>query len=62
MGSGQGLHDRLGLTKAKEFALTGKPLSGRAAADCGLINSAVPFADYSQAPPDQRPDPKNVIR
>jgi len=134
---------RLGLTKAKEFALTGKPLSGRAAADCGLVNSAVPFAeleatvqrtarqlasiplsqlsamklivnqayenmglaatqtlgpildglmrntpdarrfielardrgvraaigerdgpfaDYSQAPPDQQPDPKNVIR
>ena len=25
---------RLGLTKAKEFALTGKPLSGRQAADC----------------------------
>ena len=36
---------RLGLTKAKEFALTGKPLSGRQAADCGLINSAVPFAE-----------------
>jgi enoyl-CoA hydratase len=36
---------RLGLTKAKEFALTGKPLSGRAAADCGLVNLAVPFAE-----------------
>jgi enoyl-CoA hydratase len=36
---------RLGLTRAKEFALTGKPLSGRQAADCGLINSAVPFAE-----------------
>jgi enoyl-CoA hydratase len=36
---------RLGLTRAKEFALTGKPLSGREAADCGLINRAVPFAD-----------------
>ena len=34
---------RLGLTKAKEFALTGKPLSGREAADAGLINEAVPF-------------------
>ena len=34
---------RLGLTKAKEYALTGKPLSGREAADIGLINSAVPF-------------------
>jgi enoyl-CoA hydratase len=36
---------RLGLTKAKEYALTGKPLSGREAADCGLINQAVPFAE-----------------
>jgi enoyl-CoA hydratase len=35
---------RLGLTKAKEYALTGKPLSGREAADIGLINEAVPFA------------------
>jgi enoyl-CoA hydratase len=35
---------RLGLTKAKEYALTGKPLSGRRAADIGLINAAVPFA------------------
>ncbi len=35
---------RLGLTKAKEYALTGKPLSGREAADIGLINRAVPFA------------------
>jgi enoyl-CoA hydratase len=35
---------RLGLTKAKEYALTGKPLSGREAADVGLINRAVPFA------------------
>lgn len=36
---------RLGLTKAKEFALTGRALSGREAADIGLINSAVPFAE-----------------
>jgi enoyl-CoA hydratase len=36
---------RLGLTRAKEYALTGRPLSGRQAAECGLINSAVPFAD-----------------
>jgi enoyl-CoA hydratase len=36
---------RLGLTRAKEHALTGKPLSGREAADCGLINKAVPFAE-----------------
>ena len=34
---------RLGLTKAKEYALTGKPLSGAEAADVGLINKAVPF-------------------
>jgi enoyl-CoA hydratase len=36
---------RLGLTKAKELALTGRPLSGRQAADCELINRAVPFAE-----------------
>jgi enoyl-CoA hydratase len=36
---------RLGLTRAKEFALTGRPLSGREAADAGLINTAVPFAE-----------------
>jgi enoyl-CoA hydratase len=35
---------RLGLAKAKEHALTGRPLTGVAAADCGLINEAVPFA------------------
>ena len=34
---------RLGLTKAKEHALTGRPLSGRQAADIELINAAVPF-------------------
>jgi enoyl-CoA hydratase len=34
---------RLGLTRAKEYALTGKPLSGREAAEVGLINRAVPF-------------------
>ncbi len=34
---------RLGLTRAKEYALTGKPLSGSEAADIGLINKAVPF-------------------
>jgi enoyl-CoA hydratase len=34
---------RLGLTKAKEHALTGKPLSGRQAANIELINAAVPF-------------------
>ena len=36
---------RLGLTKAKEYALTGKPLSGREAADVELINEAVPFEE-----------------
>ena len=36
---------RLGLTRAKEYALTGRPLSGREAADVGLINEAVPFAE-----------------
>jgi enoyl-CoA hydratase len=35
---------RLGLTRAKEYALTGKPLSGTEAANVGLINEAVPFA------------------
>jgi enoyl-CoA hydratase len=35
---------RLGLTRAKEYALTGKPLSGVEAADIGLINASVPFA------------------
>ena len=36
---------RLGLAKAKEHALTGKPLTGSEAADVGLINRAVPFAE-----------------
>ena len=39
---------RLGLTRAKEYALTGKPLSGREAADVGLINEAVPFEDLEE--------------
>jgi enoyl-CoA hydratase len=34
---------RLGLTRAKEHALTGRPLSGSEAAAVGLINKAVPF-------------------
>jgi len=34
---------RLGLTKAKEYALTGRPLSGTEAVEAGLINAAVPF-------------------
>jgi enoyl-CoA hydratase len=36
---------RLGLTKAKEHALTGRPLTGREAADVELINRAVPFSE-----------------
>ena len=39
---------RLGLTRAKEYALTGKPLSGIEAADVGLINAAVPFAELER--------------
>jgi enoyl-CoA hydratase len=34
---------RLGLTRAKELALTGRPLTGGQAAAAGLINAAVPF-------------------
>jgi enoyl-CoA hydratase len=36
---------RLGLTRAKELALTGRPLSGKEAAEIGLINQAVPFQE-----------------
>jgi enoyl-CoA hydratase len=36
---------RLGLARAKWHALTGRPLSGREAADIELINQAVPFAE-----------------
>ncbi len=39
---------RLGLTKAKEYALTGKPLSGKQAAEIGLINASVPFAKLEE--------------
>ncbi|HEV2973929.1 MAG TPA: crotonase/enoyl-CoA hydratase family protein [Solirubrobacteraceae bacterium] len=39
---------RLGLTRAKEYALTGRPLSGIEAVDAGLINAAVPFARLEQ--------------
>jgi enoyl-CoA hydratase len=44
---------RLGLTKAKEHALTGKPLSGREAADVELINAAVPFEELESAVAEQ---------
>jgi enoyl-CoA hydratase/carnithine racemase len=38
---------RLGLAKAKEHALTGRPLSGIEAAEAELINAAVPFERLS---------------
>ena len=44
---------RLGLTKAKEHALTGRPLSGREAAEVELINAAVPFERLEAAVADQ---------
>jgi len=44
---------RLGLTKAKEHALTGKPLSGSEAARIELINRAVPFAELEQTVTEQ---------
>jgi enoyl-CoA hydratase len=39
---------RLGLTRAKEYALTGRPISGADAARIGLINAAVPFERLQQ--------------
>ncbi len=39
---------RLGLAKAKEHALTGRPLSGAEAAEVELINRAVPFERLEQ--------------
>ena len=39
---------RLGLTRAKEYALSGRPLSGPEAVRLGLINAAVPFAALEQ--------------
>jgi enoyl-CoA hydratase len=39
---------RLGLTRTKFHSLTGRPLSGREAADAGLINEAVPFAGLEE--------------
>jgi enoyl-CoA hydratase len=44
---------RLGLTKVKELALTGKPVSGREAAEIGLINRAVPFDELEAAVREQ---------
>src|SRR5689334_1923849 len=40
---------RLGLTRAKEYALTGRPLSGAEAANAGLINRSVPFSELEDA-------------
>lgn len=39
---------RLGLAKAKEYALTGRPLSGVEAAAVGLVNKAVPFENLEE--------------
>jgi enoyl-CoA hydratase len=39
---------RLGLAKAKEHALTGRPLTGRQAAEIELINEAVAFEQLEQ--------------
>jgi enoyl-CoA hydratase len=44
---------RLSLAKAKEHALTGKPLSGRQAAEVELINRAVPFAELEAVVAEQ---------
>jgi enoyl-CoA hydratase len=38
---------RLGLARAKEYALFGKPLSGTEAAEAGLVNKAVPFSELN---------------
>jgi enoyl-CoA hydratase len=40
---------RLGLARAKYHALTGRPLTGRQAAEVELINQAVPFAELEAA-------------
>jgi enoyl-CoA hydratase len=39
---------RLGLARAKYHALTGRPLSGREAAEIELINEAVPFEELER--------------
>ena len=44
---------RLGLTKAKQHALTGRPLTGPEAAAAGLINRAVPFEQLERAVAEQ---------
>jgi enoyl-CoA hydratase len=63
---------RLGLARAKFHALTGRPLSGREAAEVELINEAVPFArleervaelaaDLASIPPSQLAAMKLVV-
>jgi enoyl-CoA hydratase len=63
---------RLGLTRAKEHALSGRPLSGNEAAEVGLINAAVPFSELerevhararqlAQIPPSQLAAMKLVV-
>ena len=47
---------RLGLTRAKEMALTGKPFSGKEAAEVGLINRAVPFERLEETVREQAED------
>ncbi len=44
---------RLGLTKVKELALTGRQLTGPEAVEIGLINRAVPFADLERTVAEQ---------
>jgi len=39
---------RLGLARAKEHALTGRPLTGKQAAEIELINRSVPFAELEE--------------
>jgi enoyl-CoA hydratase len=51
---------RLGLTRAKEYALTGKPLSGVEAAQIGLINAAVPFAQLEATVREQAQQLANI--
>ncbi len=57
---------RLGLAKAKEHALTGRPLSGRQAAEVELINAAVPFdeleAEVARRARGARADPRVAAR
>jgi enoyl-CoA hydratase len=44
---------RLGLAKAKEYALTGRSLSGTEAAELELVNRAVPFEDLERVTYEQ---------